>query len=73
MKSDMEGDIPGCFTAYYNPKSLMNISSFKDVRKKFRVTLDTGKENAILVHVGDGKVMNSRRPITDLVKSIGRN
>ena len=57
MKSDMEGDIPGWFTAYYNPNSLMNILSIQDVRKKFRVTMDTVKANAIIIHLAEGKVM----------------
>ena len=57
MKSDMEGDIPGWFTAYYNPNSLMNMFSFQDVRKRFRVTMDTGEENAIIVHLDEGKVV----------------
>ena len=36
---------------------MLNILSFKDVRKRFRVTVDTSVENAICVHMDDGKVM----------------
>ena len=43
LPNNMEGDIHGWFTVYYNPKSIMNIFSFKDVRKRFRVTLDTAE------------------------------
>ena len=35
----------------------MNIISFSDMRKRFRITVDTSKEAAILVHIGNEKVM----------------
>ena len=57
MKTDMEGDIPGWFTVYVNPEFIINILAFTDVRKRFRITVDTEKENAILVHTDSGKVM----------------
>jgi hypothetical protein len=55
--SNQEGDFPGFFKVWYNPKSMLNILSFKDVRKRFRVTVDTGVEAAICVHLDDGKVL----------------
>ena len=36
---------------------MLNILSFKDVRKRFKVTVDTSIENAICVHTDDGKVL----------------
>ena len=42
---------------YYNPKSIMNIFLFRDVRKRFRVTMDTAEEEAILVHLDNGKLL----------------
>jgi len=35
----------------------MNIIAFSDMRKKFRITVDTSKENVIAVHIGEGRVM----------------
>ena len=50
--TEYEGDMPDFSTTYYNPKSLMDILAFSNVRKRFRITVDTAKENAIIVHVG---------------------
>ena len=58
MVIDMEGYWP-FFTVYYNPKSLMNIIAFCDTRKRFRITMDTDKEVAILVHIGEDRIMRS--------------
>ena len=55
--SNEEGDLPGFFKVWYNPSSMLNILSFRDVRKRFRVTVDTSIENAICVHVDGGKVL----------------
>ena len=55
--STKEGDFPGLFKVWYNSESMLNILSFKDVRKRFRITVDTSVENAICVHMDDGKVM----------------
>ena len=42
---------------WFNPNSRLNILSFKDIRKRFRITVDTSVENAICVHMDDGKVL----------------
>ena len=55
--SNLEGDFPGMFKVWYNPSSMMNILSFKDVRKHFRITMDTDVENVINVHMKCGKVL----------------
>ena len=47
MVTNKEGDLPGFFTVYYNPNSLMNILSLSDMRKRFKVTMDTSKEWAM--------------------------
>ena len=41
MVTEYQGGLPGFFTVYYNPESLLNISSFAEVRKKYRITMDT--------------------------------
>jgi len=57
MVTEYKGNLPGFFKVYYNSKSLMNILSFKDARKVFRLTADTAEENCIVVHVGESKVL----------------
>ena len=55
--STQKGDLPGFFRVWFNPDSRLNILSFKDVRKQFRITVDTSVENTICVHMDDGKVL----------------
>ena len=57
QESNLEGDFPGMFKVWYNPESMLNILSFKDVRKHFRVTMDTSVENVIKVHLKCGNVI----------------
>ena len=54
--STMLGDLPGFFTVWYNPQSLVNILSMSDVRKRFRITADTRKDAALYVHMDNGKL-----------------
>ena len=42
------GLFPGFFEVYYNEKSLLYILSMRDVRKHFRVTMDTEVEAAMI-------------------------
>ena len=58
-ESEYKGFLPGFFEVWYNPNSMINILSFNDVSEKFRITMDTAEENAILVHVDEenGRVM----------------
>ena len=57
MVTNKEGDLPGFFKVYYNPDSLMNILSLSNMRKRFRIAMDMGKDAAILVHIVENKVM----------------
>ena len=50
-------DIPGFFTVWYNPDSMLNILSFADVRRKFRVTMETAKDPSFKVHLSDNKII----------------
>ena len=45
------------FDVWYNPESMLNILAFSDVRKHFRVTMDTSVENKIRVHTKEGHVL----------------
>ena len=57
QRHNMEGDLPGFFEVWYNPKSKLNILAWSDVRKVFRITSDTLINNSIFVHVAKDKVM----------------
>ena len=59
MLTNKEDYLPSFFTIYYHPKSLMNILSISNLRKRFKVTMDISKEVAILVHIAKNKVMKS--------------
>jgi len=39
------------FEVYYNPNSLANILSLSEVSERYRVTMDTDKEPAMVVHL----------------------
>ena len=57
QESKLEGDFPGMFKVWYNPESMLNILSFKDVRKHFRVTMDTSVDNVIKASLKCGNVI----------------
>ena len=57
MVTSKEGNLSGFFTVYYNPELLMIILSLSDMRKRFRVTMDTSKEVAMLVNNAKNKIM----------------
>ena len=50
-------DLPGFFKVWFNPKSMLNILSFAEVRKKFRVAMDTSTDPSFIVHLKYGKVI----------------
>ena len=50
-----KGDFPGFFTVWYNPASMMNILAWRDVRRRFRITVDTDVDNGIHMHLKDGR------------------
>ena len=55
--SDTVGDFPGMFTVWHNPDSMLNILSMCDVKKKFRVTMDTDVDSIIHVHLPGGETL----------------
>jgi len=51
----MKGDLKGYGTVWYHPTGNANILSLNNVRKKYRVTLNSGSEvQGHLVHKGNG-------------------
>jgi len=60
LKANMIGDIPGYGTVWLNEQSLANILSFANVRKRCRITLQTGPNDpspTIVVHRSSGVPM----------------
>jgi len=60
MYTDYVGDVKGYGTVWFNPSSLANILSFANVRKQFKVTMNTGPLDpspTIMVHKRNGKPM----------------
>ena len=58
--SVLQGDLPGFFKVWYNPRCMVNILAWSDIRKKFRITADTSLEAAIQVHLGNGEHVKFR-------------
>ena len=48
--SNMKGEVPGLIEVWFNPNSMINILSWSDVRKKYRITADTNEGAFITVH-----------------------
>ena len=46
---------------WYNPRSLANILSLALVTEQYRVTLDTGVDNAFVVHVSEKHTIRFKR------------
>ena len=55
--SHKKGYFPGFFYVWYNIMSMLNILSFVEVRKKFKITMDTYKKTSMIVHLENNKIM----------------
>ena len=55
--STQVADLPGFFTVWFNPASMLNILSWADVRAKYRITVDTDLGSYISVHLSATRVM----------------
>jgi len=58
MIANMIGDIPGYGTVWFHPRSLANILSFSNIRKRFNVHMNTGPNDpnpSIVVFKPNGK------------------
>jgi hypothetical protein len=50
-QSNREANVPGFGKVYYNEDAIANIFGFSDVKKEHRITYDSNKEDAFLVHM----------------------
>jgi hypothetical protein len=64
--STLIGDFRNLGTVWYNPDSIANILSLRDVRQKCKVTMDTSVENAMIVHRQDGSIMKFKEHLDGL-------
>ena len=48
------------FKVFFNPSSMANTLSLKDVVKTFCTTMDTRKERVMIMHTGNDSVMKFR-------------
>ena len=51
---------------WYNPDSMLNILAFSDVRKHFRVTMDTSVTDTLKVHMKEGHVLELKEVMSGL-------
>ncbi len=52
-QSNQEATVPGFGKVYYDRDAIANIFGFSDLKKKHRITYNSEKEDAFLVHMGD--------------------
>jgi hypothetical protein len=49
-------DVPGFSTGWYDKTAIANIFGLSDLKKKRRITFDSEKEDAFIVHTNDGNM-----------------
>ena len=54
--SNQEATVPGFGKVYYDKDAIANIFGFSDLKKKHRITYDSDKEDAFIVHRDDGDI-----------------
>jgi hypothetical protein len=59
---NLEGNVMSYGKVYYDPDQLANIFGLASAIKKYRVTYDSDKEDAFLMHTKDGIVKFERTP-----------
>ena len=55
--SHLIGDLPGFFPVWFNKKSILNILSFAEVRKVYRITIYTDIAATMNAHLHNGNIM----------------
>ena len=64
--ANMVGDLEGVGTVWYYPDGIANVLSLALISDRFRVTMDTGADNAFHVHKHDGESIRFHRGQNDL-------
>ena len=55
-------DIPHLWTHWFNSEALTNIISLANIGNKYKVTMDTSKEKAMIAHLDDRQVKFTKLP-----------
>jgi hypothetical protein len=50
-QSNCKASVPGFGKVYYNEDAITNIFGFSDLKKKHRITYDSNKEDAFIIHM----------------------
>jgi hypothetical protein len=61
-KIELEATIPGFGSTWYDPNQIANIYGFSHMADKHRITYDSDKENAFVVHSHNGITKFERTP-----------
>ena len=61
-RNKMEADVPGYGMVWFNPDAIVNIFQFADLVDKHRITYDSVKEDAFLIHMPQKIVKFKRSP-----------
>ena len=54
--SNQEATVPGFGKVYYDKDTIAKIFGFSDLKKKYRITYDSNKEDAFVVHRKNGNI-----------------
>jgi hypothetical protein len=57
IQSNQIADVPGFGTVWYDENAIANIFGLYELKKKYRITYDSEKEDAFIVHTGKGKFL----------------
>ena len=58
----MEVDVPGYGTVWFDPDAIVNIFGLQDLVEKHRITYDSVKEDAFLIHMPQKIVKFKKSP-----------
>ena len=61
-RNKMEVDVPGYGTVWFEPDAIANFFGFTDLVDKHRITYDSAKEDAFLIHMPQKIVKFKRSP-----------
>jgi hypothetical protein len=62
-QSNREANVPGFGKAYYDEDAIANIFGFSDLKKKHRITYDSDKEDAFIVHMDNERIKFECSPL----------
>jgi hypothetical protein len=57
---ELEANVPGLGHTWFDPKQIANVFGFSHMADKYRITYDSDKEDAFLVHIKEGIIKFAR-------------